>query len=176
MENETKKYTLYDMDTRVKELTFIQDVISRLSARQQDMKNFCLIALGSFTALVVSKELNLITLICSLILQTIVIYSFLKMDKSFLNTERLYRMWYDFICWKRSETCQWLFELNPKNIKEVLHEESSVFTEFNPQNINQKNWSLSIYHRLIIGVVSIHLLLIISVIYQPGLQRILSIC
>ena len=101
---ESKNYTLYDIDTRVKELTFIQDVISRLSARQQDMKNFCLIALGSFTALVVSKELNLITLICSLILQTIVIYSILKMDKSFLNTERLYRIWYDFICWKRSET------------------------------------------------------------------------
>lgn len=40
MENETEKYTLYDMDTRVKELTFIQDVISRLSARQQDMKIF----------------------------------------------------------------------------------------------------------------------------------------
>ena len=167
---ESKNYTLYDIDTRIKELSFIQDIISRLSARQQDMKNFCLIALGSFTALVVSKELNLITLICSLILQVGVICAFFKMDKSFLNTERLYRIWYDFICWKRSETCQWFFELNPKSIKEILHKESSVFIEFNPQNIHQKNWSLSIYHILCVGVVVIHLLLIISFIYQPVLQ------
>lgn len=173
---ESKNYTLYDIDTRVKELTFIQDVISRLSARQQDMKNFCLIALGSFTALVVSKELNLVTLICSLILQTIVIYSFFKMDKSFLNTERLYRIWYDFICWKRSETCQWLFELNPKNIKEILYKESIVFTEFNPKNINQNHWSLSIYYYLMSSIIVIHLFLIITIIYQPVLQRILSIC
>jgi hypothetical protein len=174
MENTVLDVELYDMNTRTKELDFIQNIISRLSARQQDMKNFCLIGLGVLTTLIVNIGYNPLVLLCSLILQLVIINSFYKMDKNFLNSERLYRIWYEFICWKRSHTCQWLFELNPTNIKDILRKESIFYPEFNPEcadKKNFKNWSLSIYAPLSGCLLVIHVILIC----QPFLLRVLSI-
>ena len=143
-----KDVELYDMSTRIKELEFIQSVISRLSDRQQEMKYACgaLLAaiFGASQALDSGKLIKLAALIASVLLM----WSFRRIDLNFLKTEKLYRIWYKFICWKRSETCQWLFELNPKNIKQILKEESDIFCEFDPSVIeseSKNSWSLPIY-------------------------------
>lgn len=154
------EFSSYDITTRMKELDFIQNVIARMSDRQHITKNYCLITLGVIFTL--NKDLILCSSIfCSLLSNLLIIYSFYKMDSNFLKTEKLYRIWYDFICWKRSETCQWLFELNPLNIKNILSKESETFNEFNPDMVNDKNkksWSLSMYSYLVILVIFIHII------------------
>jgi hypothetical protein len=145
---ENKEVELYDMSTRIKELEFIQNIITRLSDRQQMTKYICwtfIVAVFGMTQFsLINNQAKLIALVSSLVL----VWSFYKLDLNFLKTEKLYRLWYDFICWKRSETCQWLFELNPKNIKQILKEESAVFCEFNPSVIeseSKRSWALPIY-------------------------------
>jgi hypothetical protein len=145
---ENKEIELHDMPTRIKELEFIQSVITRLSDRQQSIKYACWTFLAAiFGASQVLSASNF-TKLAAFVSSALLIWSFRKIDLNFLKMEKLYRIWYDFICWKRSETCQWLFELNPKNIKQILKEESTVFSEFDPSIIeseSKKSWSLTVY-------------------------------
>jgi len=145
---DSKEIELYDMSTRTKELEFIQNIIARLSDRQQAIKYVCWTFLAAiFGASQTLSSSNYIKL-AALISSAVLIWGFRKIDLNFLKIEKLYRVWYDFICWKRSETCQWLFELNPKNIERILKEESTVFHEYNPSSIEEESkssWSLPIY-------------------------------
>lgn len=73
--------------------------------------------------LFIKEEMKLPFIISSFIASMIVIYGCYKLDFNFLETEKLYRMWWDFVLEIRNKgSMDYLFCFNPKKIKIYLKE------------------------------------------------------
>ena len=162
-----KEFTPFEPTIRHKEIDLIQSVITRMADNQFKVKGFCVTVSGFFIALF-SKDTQLI--LPAILASLISIYGCYKLDFNFLRTEKLYRMWFDFLMNKRSETKAWLFEMNPREIKIILKSQNPIQNSYNPdliENETQKSWSFSFYMTLI-GIVTI------IFIYSPVLLPLLS--
>ena len=99
----------------------------------------------------------------------ITIYGCYKLDLNFLKTEKLYRMWYDFLLTNRHKTFQFIYELNPKHIKAILNDQNPQRVDFDPKNIEKdtkKSWSFNFY---------LFLILIIAIFYLPACFAAISV-
>tara|TARA_R110000744_G_scaffold355282_1_gene461799 strand:- start:753 stop:1343 length:591 start_codon:yes stop_codon:yes gene_type:complete len=159
---EMNEFTEYEPIIRHKEIDLIQSTITRLADNQIKVKGLC-ISMLAFFAWIFKVNNPTIGHLTSVLLASIVTTAMCyKLDFAFLKTERTYRMWFEFLQDRRSETKAWLFELNLTNIICILKDQVHIPDQFNPNLLKrklQKNWSLQFY---------IFLVLIIGIIYLPA--------
>ena len=163
-----KEFEPFTNDIIHKEIDLIQSVITRMSDRQTHVKSFCLTMLGLVGYLAKSNGI-FITISLSLI----VLCGSILSDCFYLKTERLYRMWFDFLRDKRTETKEWLYELNPIRMKNIMTNQKSMYsTDPNTIKVYTSNSILTFYGILIS---SLSLFYLTSPIYQLLLQPLQSI-
>jgi hypothetical protein len=151
----------FDFQIRNKEIDLLQSVINRMAENQLKVKGFCVTLVGLIATIATKQDVNLIILACSVIANFIIIYKCYKLDFNFLKTEKLYRMWFDFILEKRSESKAYLFVLNPSEIKRILNNQQPQDIKYNPLNIEKetrKSWAFGFYWIPV---------LIVAIIYLP---------
>jgi hypothetical protein len=147
----------YESAIRHKEIDLIQSVIIRMADNQFKVKGFCITILGFFLVLFTKSNASFYQ---CLIASLITIFGCYKLDFNFLQTEKLYRMWFEFLTNKRSETKAYLFELNPVNIKQILNDQKPQRIDFNPSTISKstrKSWSFGFYWTLFIIIIIFYL-------------------
>jgi len=165
---EMNKFTEYEATIRHKEIDLIQSIITRLADNQMKVKTLCITILGFLTWIFKAGNIASVSLNSLLLASILTIIAGYGLDFSFLKKERLYRMWFEFLQDKRSETKAWLFEVNLKNIIHILKDRRCIFDQYNPDLINKtlyKNWSLKFYAFLFV---------IICIIYLPACLAALS--
>lgn len=148
----------YEPIIRHKEIDLIQSVINRMADNQLKVKGFCITILGFLLYAFKGYFSNNQLLLSSII----IISSCCFLDIKYLETEKLYRMWFDFLLDRRSETKQWLYVLNPKSIKFILKDQTIIERKgYDPDCITsdaKKSWSLILY---------LSLLCIVCIFYLP---------
>lgn len=160
--NEFDNFKEYKTEVRHKEIDLIQSVINRLSDNQIKVKGICISMLAFFAWILRTNHFPIENLGAALIASIITIIVCYRLDFNFLKTERLYRMWFEFIQDRRSETKAWLYELNPSNIVKILKDQVYIPDQFNPDLIKRnlyKNWSLQFY---------LFLAFVVFIIYLPA--------
>lgn len=151
-------FTPYEPNIRHKEIDLIQSVITRMADSQLKVKGFCITILGFFIVLFIKN--NALFLQC-ILASLITIWGCYKLDFNFLKTEKLYRMWYDFLLTERHKNSQHIYELNIENIKKTLKNQDPQRVDFDPDIISQqtkKSWSFDFYFFLVT---------IVSIFYLP---------
>jgi hypothetical protein len=159
-------------EEKSKEIDLIQSLINRMANSQLQTKIFCIsvIALiiiitflfaksnevGSTTHLICSlfaksNECTIFVYLFKLIILTIilivVIESFRALDRNFLRTEKIYRVWYDYVREIRDTNRENLYLLNPIKMQEIL-------VMHNRLNINslkestKQSWALAFYRNM----------------------------
>ena len=150
----------FDFQIRNKEIDLLQSVINRMAENQLKVKGFCATLIGLLATIATKQNINLTILACSTIAYIIIIYKCYRLDFNFLKTEKLYRMWFDFILEKRSESKNYLFVLNPKEIKRILKNQQLQTENYNPDNIEKetkKSWAFGFYWIPILMAIIIYL-------------------
>ena len=148
-----------DFQVKSKEIDLVQSIINRMSSNQMKVKGLCLVIVGFLITLLTNNSISTYRCLTAISFTTAALlatYSCYKLDYNFLKTEKLYRMWFEFLIDVRSETKTHLFELNPKKIKKILETEMLAKKEYNPTllNKNTKNsWSLGFYTTILCIVV-----------------------
>lgn len=149
MKNE--EFKPLEPEIRGKEIDLIQSVITRMADNQFKVKWFCIIILGFFLYKSPSDFLSTRLFLASEII--ILICYFL--ERRYLQTERLYRMWFDFLQRKRSETREWLYLLNPTSIKTILNEQTIKWDGFNIEELNKNTGNLKTFYCSMFGIINI---------------------
>lgn len=158
----------YKPQIRHKEIDLIQSVINRLAENQLKIKTLCITGLG-FLAWIYKNSSDDFSFYQLFICSILVILGSYRLDSSFLEKERLYRMWFEFVQDRRSETKAWLYELNPANIVKILKDQVYIPDQFNPDKIKRtllNSWSLHFY---------LFLALMILILYLPAFVAAISI-
>ena len=148
-----KEFEPFTTDIIHKEIDLIQSAIKRMSDRQAQISGVCLTVLVFLIGLFQVKTNPDYLFITGIISSMICIFVCHKLHINFLKTEKLYRMWYDFLLNERHHTKQWIYELNPRRIKFILKDQSPICDEHNPDTIEtevNQSWSLSLYNLLLI--------------------------
>jgi hypothetical protein len=122
---------------RHKEIDLVQSVITRMSDRQCTLNGLFFTLLSSI--IVFEKGIS----IQSCALGLFGVHTFGNMVKNFLETERLYRAWYDFIIGESRED-KYLYELSVVRIKVILKQNG----KYNDGEIKKKSWSTTFYRWL----------------------------
>lgn len=153
-----KEFTPFEPTIRHKEIDLIQSIITRMADNQFKVKGFCITILGFFLYGLKDHapcwQLGLSSFI--------VLFGCYFLDLSYLQAEKLFRLWFDFLQRKRSETNEWFYLLNPKDIKQILKEQRVVWDEYNPDKIEERTkrgWSLKFFY--------LALFFILCVFYLP---------
>lgn len=137
-----------EAEIRNKEIDLIQSVITRMEGNQFKIKGFCVITLGFILYGLQGKFLDTQLFAASMI----VVFGCYFLDLRYLQAEKLYKMWFDFLQRKRSETREWLYLLNPISIKAILNEQSVIWKEFDVKEIKQNINNFYFYVFLIICI------------------------
>jgi len=154
---------------RSKEIDLVQSSINRMAKSQLQMKIFCvcIIALiiflfpksnevGSTTHLICSLFAKsnectifvfLFKLIILLFILTLVIESLRTLDRNFLRTEKIYRIWYNYIIEIRDTNRENLYLMDPITMQEILKMHNRIDITKLKKSTNQ-SWALAFYRRM----------------------------
>ena len=134
-----------DGEDRRKELDYIQDIIKRMSNYQMTIKGG-IVVLSTFLISPFLKEgvVDFITTIVLFIFNIFLIRIARKLDLKFLVTEKLYRSWFLFLADSRELTREYLFELNPEVISNVLETQGMKADDFRDEieKSSKKSWAI----------------------------------
>ena len=139
---------------RGKEIDLIQSVITRMADNQFKVKQFCIIILCFFIWILPIDFLSPVRIGCFLASSIVMLVCYF-LECRYLQAERLYRMWFDFLQRKRSETREWLYLINPTSIKTILNEQTIKWDGFNIEELNKNTWGLKTFYGLMFLIISI---------------------
>lgn len=146
----------FDNEVIHKEIDLIQGIINRMGQNSFFIKGWCVTLLTIICTYLIKECYSNCILSISLI---IIVCIFWYLDSKYYQIERLYRVWYDFmIINTRVSSNQYKYVINPRDIKQILNDQTLQSKSFKIPNIFNCLFNKTIF--------SIYLGLIIIIIIQ----------